>query len=114
MALRTKKQSDQKVLVAELKKTHYFAVMETVKTEDGKMFQDDEGALYLRPHPHKLFNDAEGNPVEFVSPMEIHQAILDESLSDPVGFESPGEIVILEKFVYTKGQVVELPEFEKK
>lgn len=114
MALRDKqKLAPSGLVTVDLKITHYFAAFELVRNDSGEIYQDDEDAVYLRPHRHKLFRDESGNPVEYVSPMEIHQAIRDEAISSPSGFVEVGELIILEKFHYTKGPIVEVPTYKK-
>jgi hypothetical protein len=78
-----------------MKLSHYFTVEETLPD------LDDEGAQYVKPSDHKCFVDADGNPRRFISPMEIHQVVIDASNANKK-FEPPVAFRIVENFEYIK------------
>lgn len=70
--------------------SHFFQVYQ--RWNDGKeVNKDEDGAHHLVPHPHEVFNDEDGNPIEFVNHSEIVNAISDSG-------EDVGEFIILEIF----------------
>lgn len=83
-----------------MKFSHFYTVEEPVLNPDGSNLVDGDGAVYQKPSDNPLFVE-NGKPKWFVSPMEIHQAIIDASNADKK-FTPPGVFRIIENFLYSK------------